>query len=188
MNILFIEDEKELSATGVAQLELKGYSVYPTYDIAESQAVLEDPEVEIDLIITDHRLPDGLGIPFLIAQKELNPKLKCAVVSGCLTDKDIEQLEDVDIPYFRKPLLYSHVVAEVRRYFSLKAPVNPALNAESPASDSQTAKEEPKEAAKEEPKESAKEEAAEKAKPKKKLFGIWPLGKDEEDEKKNKHA
>lgn len=121
MNILFIEDEKDLAATGIAQLELKGYTVYPAYDIADAQAVLDDPERRVDFIIADHRLPDGMGIQFLIDIKQSFPLCKCAIVSACLTDKNIETLKALKIPYYHKPLLYGKVIDELRRELSVQA-------------------------------------------------------------------
>jgi DNA-binding NtrC family response regulator len=121
MNILFIEDEKELAATGVAQLELKGYTVFPAYDLAEAEALLADPERNIHFLITDHRLPDGLGIQFVIQVKESLPKCKCAVVSGCLTPKDVANLEARKIPYYHKPLLYGNVIDDLRRMHGAQA-------------------------------------------------------------------
>ncbi|MGZ0654042.1 hypothetical protein ACWPKO_01070 [Coraliomargarita sp. W4R53] len=121
MNILFIEDEKELAVTGVAQLELRGYTVFPAYDIAEAQAILDDPECSVHFVITDHRLPDGLGIQFVIDMRESFPRSKCAVVSGCLTSRDIEKLEAHKIPYYHKPLLYGKVIDDLRRMHASNA-------------------------------------------------------------------
>jgi len=121
MNILFIEDEKDLAVTGVAQLELRGYTVFPAYDIAEAQAVLDDPERSVHFVITDHRLPDGLGIQFVIDMRESFPRSKCAVVSGCLTSQDIEKLEAHKIPYYHKPLLYGKVIDDLRRMHASNA-------------------------------------------------------------------
>ena len=115
MNILFIEDEKELAVTGVEQLELKGYTVFLAYDIAEALAILDDSKRPVHFVITDHSLPDGLGIPLVINLKTSMPHCKCAVVSGCLTDADIEELKGHGIPYFLKPLLYVKVIDELRR-------------------------------------------------------------------------
>ncbi len=122
MNILFIEDEKELAVTGVAQLELKGYKVFPAYDLAEAQAILDDPAHSIDFLITDHRLSDGMGIQFVIEMKESFPKCKCAVVSGCLTSTDVDNLVEHEIPYYHKPLLYGKVIDELRRMHGAQAP------------------------------------------------------------------
>jgi DNA-binding NtrC family response regulator len=121
MNILFIEDEKELAATGVAQLELKEYTVFPAYSIAEAQTVLDDPKRPVHIIIADHRLPDGQGIKFVLEMKKLYPQCKCAVVSGCLTPANIEELEKNDVPYYHKPLLYAQVVDDLRRIHAKQA-------------------------------------------------------------------
>lgn len=148
MNILLIEDEEELQASGVAQLELKGHKVYPTNDIEESRALLSDESIHIDLIISDHRLPDGFGIQFIIEIGEQFPNCKSVIVSGCLTPSDIETLKAHKIPYFMKPLLYTKVLEEMREKPSASAPVHV------------------------EP-ESTSEPEPEMIK-KRKLFGIWP--------------
>lgn len=121
MNILFIEDEKELSITGMMQLELKGYKVFPAYNLAQAQAILDDPKCPIHFLITDHRLPDGMGIEFVIEMKKSFPKCKSVVVSGCLTDRDIQDLEAHAIPYHQKPLLYGKVIDQLRRLHAAQA-------------------------------------------------------------------
>lgn len=125
MNILFIEDKKGQAATGISQLELNGYTVFSAYDISEAQAILDDPKRTVHFIITDHRLPDGLGIPFLLEMKESFPHCKCAVVSGCLTEKDIKELESHKIPYYAEPLLYAHVTDDLRRIYASQAAEHP---------------------------------------------------------------
>jgi len=149
MNILFIEDESELCASGVAQLEAKGHTVYPTHDLSEARAVLADETISIDLIISDHMLPDGFGIQFVIETRSTHPKLKSVIVSGCLTGKDIETLKEHEISYYRKPLLYGKVIEEVRRKPMATAPVYVAPQERTPP-----VVEEPKP-------------------PKKKRFGFW---------------
>ncbi len=122
MNILFIEDEKELAQTAVAQLELRGHQVDAVNDLAAARNVMEDPDRRVDLIIADHRLPDGLGIRFAIEMKTAFPDTQCVIVSGCLTPNDIELLEANGLPYYRKPLLYGKVVDELRRSMTMLAP------------------------------------------------------------------
>ena len=114
MNILFIEDERALAESALLQLEHRGHRVQLAYTVKEARKVLADPFPEIDCVIADHRLPDGFGIHFVIGAKAVNPDREYAVVSGCLSDKNIAQLEKYGIPYFRKPLLYSHVLEQLR--------------------------------------------------------------------------
>jgi DNA-binding NtrC family response regulator len=123
MNILFIEDEKELARTAATQLEARGYEVDVVYDLAAAREVMEDPNKPVDLIIADHRLPDGMGIQFGIEMKTAFPESKCVIVSGCLTPTDIQKMEEHGLRYFDKPLLYGQLVDELRRSYSMQAPV-----------------------------------------------------------------
>lgn len=123
MNILFIEDEQELAATAIMQLEGRGYTVYPVYDLVSAREVMADEARVVHLILSDHRLSDGLGIQFAIEMREAFPNCPCAIISGCLTSQDISKLEENQIPYYHKPLLYCKVVEELRMSHLLKAPV-----------------------------------------------------------------
>ena len=129
MNILFIEDEKELLEAAVAQLELRGYTVYPAADIATAREVMLNPSTPVHLILADYNLSDGFGIDFVIEMKAQFPESLYAIVSGCLTDKNVSYLEEQGIPYFRKPLLYGKVVEELRRdhLMHVPSPVEPAV-------------------------------------------------------------
>jgi len=157
MNILFIEDEQDLQASGMMQLELKGHKVYPARELAESRAILTDESIRIDLIISDHRLPDGLGIQFLLEIREQFPGCKCVIVSGCLTPKDIETLNEQKIPYYQKPLLYNRVLEDMRNKPSASAPVYVPPEPEvGPEAETAT-------------------ELESEAGDKKKAFGFWPF-------------
>ena len=114
MNILFIEDENELRDIGVAQLEHR-YTVYPVSNLTDARAIMNNPAMPVHLVLADHRLPDGQGVQFVIEMKEQFPKCQYVIVSGCLTTEDMEQLDEDEIPYFHKPLLYGKVVEEFRR-------------------------------------------------------------------------
>jgi len=115
MHILFIEDEEELNQLATEELTLMGHSVHSVTRMEGAKAYFEQNSEKIDLIIADHRLPDGQGIDFVIEAKKINPKLKVSIVSGCLVDKEIQSLEQVGIPYFPKPLLYSSVLRELTK-------------------------------------------------------------------------
>ena len=123
MNILLIEDEKDLAETGKAQLEMIGHTVFPAYDLAEARAVMEDDSKQVNLVIADHRLPDGLGVEFILELREQMPAIAYVIVSGCLTDRDAERLEAEGITYFQKPLLYRKVVDQVQRDLLMRKPV-----------------------------------------------------------------
>ena len=121
MNILFIEDELELLEVGVAQLEQHN-TVYPASNLSDARAIMENPAMLVHLVVADHRLVDGPGIEFVIEMKALFPDCMYTIVSGCLTDSDISKLEENEISYHRKPLLYGKIVEEFRRAHLMKAP------------------------------------------------------------------
>lgn len=123
MNILFIEDERELREMGVAQLELHNYIVYPVSNLEAARAIMVNPSMPVHLVVADHRLPDGQGVDFVIEMKEQFPDCMYTIVSGCLTDDNISVLEENGIPYHRKPLLYGKVVEAFRREHLAKVPV-----------------------------------------------------------------
>lgn len=113
MKILFIEDQEELNAIGSIQLEDLGHTVYPAFSVWEARDIYAKHKDELDLIIADHRLPDGLGIAFLEVLREAACTIPSAVVSGCLTLDEQEDLERQGIPYFLKPVLYGEVLEQL---------------------------------------------------------------------------
>ena len=114
MEILFVEDELELAGVGASQLRAKGYTVHIARTIGEAHEAVDNPDLKIDFVISDHRLPDGFGIEFIIQLRDTRPNFRCAVVSGCLTEDDIERLEARNITYYFKPLLYTRVIRDLR--------------------------------------------------------------------------
>lgn len=140
MNILFLEDEVELNAIGVEQLRNLGHTVYPALDLSEARAIVEEDWQSLHLIIADHRLPDGAGIEYLLEVKQLYPRIKLAVVSGCLSANDEHTLNIAEIPYFTKPLLYRQVMQKLREHYMIttkppfKKVSNPPMAPPSPPS------------------------------------------------------
>lgn len=115
MKILFIEDEQELNVLGATQIGQLGHEVISAFGVEEARKIMESEDGnEIDAVIADHRLPDGWGVDYLVSLQKERPTLRLAIVSGCLTAKDEEALNDADIPYFRKPLIYSTVIKRMR--------------------------------------------------------------------------
>ncbi|ADE54260.1 response regulator [Coraliomargarita akajimensis] len=131
MNILFVEDEKDLSAVAVEQMETKGHRVIPVYDIAMAKDAILDVHHKIQVVIADHQLPDGQGIQFVEESRQEHPHLLFAVVSGCLTTDDEMRLQEQGIPFFHKPLIYSKVLEFLRHAQLSHAPIVPAAEPES---------------------------------------------------------
>ena len=135
MRILFIEDEWELNEVASEQLRSMGHQVNSMLGIEEARRFMDDHPDTTDLIIADHRLPDGQGIKFVIEARRANPRVKVAVVSGCLTDDDIALLQQEQIHYFNKPLLYSTVLRALTRPPKGPIGIEPPGLIEDPASE-----------------------------------------------------
>lgn len=115
MRILFLEDEWELNEVASEQLSAMGHKVHSMLGIEQARRFMEEHPDSIDLIIADHRLPDGQGIKFVLEARRDNPRLIVTVVSGCLNEDDIALLRQEQIHYFTKPLLYSTVLRALTR-------------------------------------------------------------------------
>lgn len=85
MKILFIEDEKELSEVGAAQMVAMGHDVWQAYNTREARSLFELNGENIDLIIADHNLPDGEGIQLIKEVKSQSPSIEFIIVSFLLT-------------------------------------------------------------------------------------------------------
>jgi len=118
MNVLLLEDEPDLSAVACEQIESRGHTVFPAFDIAHARSILEDGSIHIDILIADQKVPDGNGSHFAIETKGMPRGIKVVVVSGQLNSSDVEQLEAHGVDYYNKPSLYSDIVeALIRKHF-----------------------------------------------------------------------
>lgn len=121
MNVLLLEDEPDLSAVACEQIESRGHTVYPAFDIAQAKSILEDDSIRIDILIADQKVPDGNGSLFAIETKRGTSGVTTVVVSGFLDEENIEKLESNDVDYYAKPALYSDIVEDlIRKHFSEK--------------------------------------------------------------------
>lgn len=119
MKVLLLEDELDLSAVACDQIENCGHSVIPAYSIAEAKAILAKEGAKIDLLIADQQMPDGNGAHFAIEAMAATADIRVVVVSGRLTEADMEALAAESVDYYQKPLLYSDVVQDiVAKYFA----------------------------------------------------------------------
>lgn len=115
MKILFVEDEPELSALAVDTMESMGHTVVAVANVHSALEILEKDSNSYNLLIADHRLPDGWGIALCLQCRVKYPNVRLGVVSGCLTPRDINTLDEYQIPWFSKPVLYSTVIKRITR-------------------------------------------------------------------------
>lgn len=117
MRILFVEDELELLELATAQLQRANYAVVPCRTVFEAQEILASEGPKIHCVIADHRLPDGYGVAFCVQCRVRRPDLIVGVVSGCLTQQDIELMQEFNVPFWKKPVLYHQVGRELEKEY-----------------------------------------------------------------------
>lgn len=118
MHVLLLEDEPDLSAVACEQIESRGHTVHAALDIAHAKSILQDDRIEIDILIADHRVPDGDGTEFAIETKAMANGIKVVVVSGQLNPSDVAKLDANGVAHYDKPSLYADVVEDlIRKHF-----------------------------------------------------------------------
>jgi len=113
MEILLVEDEPELSRLAAETIEQMGHAVTTVSEVHAAMDLLEKEPGKFKIMIADHRLPDGWGVALCVQCKVKFPQMRTAVVSGVLSPENIEMLEEYEIPYWRKPVLYSTVLKQL---------------------------------------------------------------------------
>lgn len=103
----------DLSAVASEQIESRGHTVFPALDIAQAVKILEDKAIRIDILIADQLVPDGNGAQFAIQVKDGPDRIPAVVVSGHLSDADIQSLDANGVAHYDKPSLYADIVEDL---------------------------------------------------------------------------
>jgi signal transduction histidine kinase len=81
--VLVVEDDLDVRAIVLAQLEGLGYATFAATNGPEALQLLEEPETQIDLILTDIVMPGGMtGFELIRAARRLRPELAAILTSG----------------------------------------------------------------------------------------------------------
>lgn len=113
MRVLLLEDEQALNEIAAEQMQRQGHDVISAASVRAAEEIISDPANRIDILVADHRLPDGRGIAFCIGVQARYPRITVGVVSARLNQDDRALLEIHQIPYWSKPVLYSKVMEQL---------------------------------------------------------------------------
>jgi len=80
--ILVVDDEAKVRQTLVEFLTDEGYRVLEAADTRSADALLADPDVPLDLVLLDVRMPGEDGVSFLKRHGELAQRVPVLVMSG----------------------------------------------------------------------------------------------------------
>ncbi|HLU50009.1 MAG TPA: response regulator [Planctomycetota bacterium] len=107
--ILVVDDEFDIAETLKSYLEIEGYRAIVAFDGRD--ALHKAIESKPDLILTDMMMPHMDGSE-LIARVRSSPAIDGTPI---IVMSAVERLEELDVPFFRKPFDPAELVAEIRR-------------------------------------------------------------------------
>jgi len=103
LEILFVDDEKEILSIVKEYLALNGYDVTVVDNGLDALALMK--ETAYDIVFTDLNMPSFHGLKILEAAKEIRPETEVIIVTGYGTiESAIEALKLGSYDYLQKPI------------------------------------------------------------------------------------
>ncbi len=93
--ILLVEDEAPVRAFATRALQMKGLTVLEAENGEEALALLEDPELVVDVFVSDVVMPGKDGPTWVKEARKMRPKTRVVFVSGYAEDAFTDHLADV---------------------------------------------------------------------------------------------
>ena len=116
MNILVVDDEQiQLDNLSIG-LKRYGYRVFPVLNAKKALAIIQDPDANIHMVITDYAMPEMSGLELLKTIREQNRDIPVIMMTAC-GEKDIiiEAMRYRCDSYIEKAFTISELMAEIRR-------------------------------------------------------------------------
>lgn len=123
--VLLIDDNAIQAATRQTILKRAGYFVIAALNPRRALEQIQNGEFsdDIQLVITDHMMPEMSGAEFVRKLRETHPELPVMVISG------LEEAEDeyrgLGVTFRLKPLLPDYLLASVQGLMSAESRVQP---------------------------------------------------------------
>ncbi len=84
--ILLVEDDQSLCDLAANMLQEAGYQVVQARDVETALGLLQAPELEVDLLLTDVIMPGKSGVDLLAIARVARPNLRSLFMSGYAAD------------------------------------------------------------------------------------------------------
>lgn len=112
--VLLVEDREEVRRALGDYLTHLGYAVLAASDSADALALLESHD-EVDVLLTDVRMPRGNGADLATAIRAKRPDLRVVLMSGYAPDPALrERMGVLHAEFLQKPFAASELVALLR--------------------------------------------------------------------------
>lgn len=112
--ILLVDDEEIVKEFVSEILSENGYKVLDANNGKQALELMEKFDGEINLLLTDLRMPMMGGVELAEKLHEDNPDLKVLFMSGYAKDSDLEEDGEHIVGYLQKPFSYGALVSKVR--------------------------------------------------------------------------
>lgn len=119
--VLLVEDEDAVRSFASRALRLRGYEVLEADSAEEALKLIEDPEVRIDLLVSDVVMPGHDGPTLSNLARAKRPGLRVVFVSGYAEDSFRRNLIDHDFLFLPKPFSLVDLTAKVKEAMSRPA-------------------------------------------------------------------
>ena len=118
--ILLIEDDVSFCMMIQTFLQKKGFEVQSVYSFKEAEGIIKDDK-ELDLVLTDVRLPDSDGVEILKYIKKINSRIQVILMTGYTDIKtavNVMKLGAFD--YVEKPINSDEIITKINQALSNK--------------------------------------------------------------------
>ncbi len=116
VKILLVDDEEELRMMLADYLESIGHEVFHADNGKSALEIFE--KQEIDIVITDVRMPVMSGIDLLKSVKSISPSTPVITMSGYLPTPNQEQtIKNKSEAYLKKPFTLRHLQETITNLF-----------------------------------------------------------------------
>lgn len=128
--ILIIEDDVSFCLMMKTFLTKKGFEVFNAFSFKEATVVLKDQQ--LDLVLTDVRLPDSDGIEILKYIKEVNPAIQVILMTGYTDIKTaVNVMKMGAFDYISKPINSDEILHTINKALTEGGKMSTVVNTSS---------------------------------------------------------
>ncbi len=120
MSILLVEDLRELREVAERVLKARGYPVIALGHSEDALQLAKDPNLDVELLITDQNLPGVSGLALAQQLKAQYPRLRVLLMSG-QSREELQGLEALEGwgEYLAKPFEFDVMLSALKRLQAL---------------------------------------------------------------------
>ncbi|HEX4385383.1 MAG TPA: response regulator [Myxococcales bacterium] len=112
--LLIVDDDQQLRESLVRDLSSEGYAVSGVGSVDDALALIEKPDPNIDVLLTDLRMPSRDGFDLLEVVREKLPRTRCVLISAFASARDYDAaLERGAVAVVSKPFSRAELHAAV---------------------------------------------------------------------------